>query len=51
MARILQIEDNETGISRIFFLTCFLMNMKLSKLTLGPKESFCFKAKRLIWFS
>ena len=49
MARILQIEDNE-DIQNIL-LTCFLKNMILSKPTLGPKESLCFKVKRLIWFS
>ena len=47
MARILQIEDNE-DIQRISFQLCFLKNMILSKLTLGLKESFCFKVNRLI---
>lgn len=45
MARILQIEDNED------IQSILLKNMILFKPTLGLKESFCFKIKRLIWFS
>ena len=49
MARILQIEDNE-DIQNILF-NLFSEEHEIIKPTLVPKESFCFKVKRLIWSS